>query len=179
MYFQSPIGTRTLKVPVPYPPPNVEGYTRTPSHKHSCSAVGAQITSLGRMISSCSNYLLADVSDGGDWSLHQQEVTDGQLVTISLVPGTVDSDVSSECHLFCPPPLPTGEVSSLDGSWGLCASRLNWKKWKYKWFVCPCLFPLLRRTEAPGDHASRVAGRVTCCTGVSRGLLCMWACGGG
>ena len=100
MYFQSPIGTRTLKVPVPYPPPNVEGYTRTPSHKHSCSAVGAQITSLGRMISSCSNYLLADVSDGGDWSLHQQEVTDGQLVTISLVPGTVDSDVSSECHLF-------------------------------------------------------------------------------
>jgi len=28
--FLSPIGARTLKMPVPYPPPNVESYTRTP-----------------------------------------------------------------------------------------------------------------------------------------------------
>jgi len=68
------------------------------------------------MISSCPNYLYADVSDGEDLSRHQQEVTDGLLVTMSLVPGTVDSDVASECHLFCPPPLSTEEVSSLDGS---------------------------------------------------------------
>jgi len=54
------------------------------------------------------------VSDGADLSLHQQEVTDGQLVTMSLVPGTVDSDVASECHLCCPSPLPTGKVSSVD-----------------------------------------------------------------
>ena len=46
------------------------------------------------MISSCPNYLHADVSDGQDVSRHQQEVTDGQLVTMSLVPGTVDSDVA-------------------------------------------------------------------------------------
>jgi len=53
------------------------------------------------MILSCPNYrrLHADVSDGGDLSLHQQEVTGGQHVTMSLVPGTVDSDVTSECHL--------------------------------------------------------------------------------
>jgi len=56
------------------------------------------------MISSCPNYLHADVNDGKDVSRHQQEVTDGQLVTLSLVPGTV------------PPPLPTEEVSSVDCS---------------------------------------------------------------
>jgi len=56
------------------------------------------------VISSCPNYLHADVSDGEDLSRHQQEVTDGQLVTRSLVPGTVDSDVALECHLCCPPP---------------------------------------------------------------------------
>jgi len=44
--FPSPIGARTLKVPVPYSSPNVESYTWTPSHNHSCSDVGAQITSL-------------------------------------------------------------------------------------------------------------------------------------
>ena len=52
------------------------------------------------MISSCPIYLLADVSDGlgGDLSqaLHQKEVTDGQLVTMSLVPFTVVSDVAFE-----------------------------------------------------------------------------------
>ena len=42
----SPIGARTLKMPVPYPPSIVVSYTRTPSHHHLCSAGGAQITSL-------------------------------------------------------------------------------------------------------------------------------------
>ena len=60
--------------------------------------------------------LHADESDGEDLSRHQQEVTGGQLVTMSLVPSTVDSDVTLECHLCCPPPLPTEEVSSVDGS---------------------------------------------------------------
>jgi len=68
------------------------------------------------MILSYPNYLHTDVSDGEDLSRHQQEVTGGQLVMISLVFGTVDSDVTSECHLCCPPPLPTEKVSSLDGS---------------------------------------------------------------
>ena len=68
------------------------------------------------MILSCPNYLHVDVSDGEDLSRHQQEVSGGQLVTMSLVSGTVDSDVTLECHLFCPPPLPTEEVSSLGGS---------------------------------------------------------------
>ena len=68
------------------------------------------------MISSCPDHLHADVSDGQVVSRHQQEVTDGQVVTMSLVPGTVDSDVTLECHLFCPPPLPAEEVSSLGGS---------------------------------------------------------------
>ena len=61
-------------MPVPYSPPSVGNYTRTPCHDQSYSATGAQITSLGRVISSCPNYLRADVSDGGDLSLHQQEV---------------------------------------------------------------------------------------------------------
>jgi len=55
--FLSPIGARTLKMPVPYPPPSVGVYTRTPSHQpwesipghlltnHSCSAIGTQIIS--------------------------------------------------------------------------------------------------------------------------------------
>jgi len=68
------------------------------------------------MISSCPIYLHVDVSDGEDLSRHQQEVTGWQLVTMSLVPGTVDSNVASECHLCCTPPLPTGKVSSLDSS---------------------------------------------------------------
>jgi len=68
------------------------------------------------MISSCPNYLRADVSDGEDVSRHQQEVTGEQLVTMSLVPGTVDSNMTLECHLCYPPPLPTEEVSSVDGS---------------------------------------------------------------
>ena len=67
------------------------------------------------MISSCPNYLHADVSDGEDLSRYQQEETEGRLVTTSLVPGTVDSDVTSDCHLCCPPPIPTGTVFSLDG----------------------------------------------------------------
>ena len=67
-------------MPVPYSRPNVGNNTRTPS------------------ILSCPNYLHADVSNGRDLSLHQQEVTNG-LVTMSLVPGTVDSDVALEYHL--------------------------------------------------------------------------------
>ena len=31
--FSGPIGARTLKMPVPFPPPNVGVYTRTPSHQ--------------------------------------------------------------------------------------------------------------------------------------------------
>ena len=50
-----------------------------------------------------SHTLHADVSDGKDLSRNQQEVTDGQLFTMSLVPGTVHSDVASECHLGSPP----------------------------------------------------------------------------
>ena len=101
------------------------------------------------MILSCPNYLHADVSDGEDLSGHQ---TGGQLVTMSLVPSPVDSNVASECHLCCPPPLPTEEVSSLDGSWVLCASRLIWKKEKRKVpLACQCMFPLTKRTEwGPG-----------------------------
>jgi len=56
------------------------------------------------MVSSYPNYLYVDVSDVKDVSCHQKEVTDGQLDTMSLVSGrVVDSDVSSECHLWCPP----------------------------------------------------------------------------
>ena len=32
-------------MPVPYLPPNVEGYTWTPSHNNMCWAVGAQVVS--------------------------------------------------------------------------------------------------------------------------------------
>jgi len=53
--------------------------------------------------SSISFIFQSDVSDGGDLSLHQQEVTGGQLVTMSLVPSPGDSDVAPECHLCCPP----------------------------------------------------------------------------
>jgi len=90
------------------------------------------------MISSCLDYLHADVSGGGDLFLHQKEANDGQLVKKSLVSGTVDSDAASECDLcWHPPGLPTGEVSSLEG--GFCASKLNWEKEKMKdAFVLVC-----------------------------------------
>jgi len=59
---------------------------------------------------SCPNYLHADVSDSEDLSLHQQEVTGGQLVTMSLVPGTVDSDASGiGVSPLLPLPLTYGE----------------------------------------------------------------------
>jgi len=61
------------------------------------------------MISSCPNYLHADVSDGEDLSRYQQEVTGRQLVTMSLVPSTVDSNVALECHLCCLPLFTYGE----------------------------------------------------------------------
>ena len=102
-------------MPVPYSPSNVESYTQTP-HNHSFSAVWAQIIFLRSDDLVVPKLLHADVSDGQDLSRHQQEVTGGQLVTMSLAPSTVDSDVTSECHLCCPPHLPTEEVSSLDGS---------------------------------------------------------------
>jgi len=96
------VSTRTLKMTVPRSPPNVERYTRISSHHHLCSAGRQRSPPLSRMISSCPIYLHTDVSDGlgGDLSLHQPEVTDGQLVTMSLVPGTVVSDVASksECQ---------------------------------------------------------------------------------
>jgi len=62
------------------------------------------------------HHLYVDVSDDQDVSRHQEEVTDGLLVMMSLVPGTVDSNVTSEYHLCGPPPLPTEEVSSVDRS---------------------------------------------------------------
>ena len=81
---------------------------------HSCSAVRPQIISLR------SDDLvvpkLPACGRGEDVSRHQQEVTGEQLVTMSLVPGTVDSNMTLECHLCYPPPLPTEEVSSVDGS---------------------------------------------------------------
>jgi len=69
----SPIGAWTLQMPVPYSPPSVESYTQTPSHDHSYSAVGAQITSLrlGDLVVPKLPRLHADVSDWGDLSLHQ------------------------------------------------------------------------------------------------------------
>ena len=70
--------------------------------------------------------------DGEDLSRRQQELTSGQLVTMSLVHGTVDSDVASECHHCCPPPLPTEEVSSLDGSFLLSAEG---SVSQYFWFL--------------------------------------------
>jgi len=139
--FWSLIGSWTLKIPSlthhsmwkAIPEPLLTTTCVRPS--------GHRSPPLGRVTSSCSDYLHADVSNGGDLSLHQQEVAGGQLVTMSLVPGTVDSDVALECvcvalfycHLCCPSLLPTGKVWSLDGSWGLCASRLNWEKEKKKW----------------------------------------------
>ena len=57
-----------------------------------------------------------DVSAGGNLFLHQQEVTEGQLVTKSLVPGTVDSDVALECQLCYPPSLPAEKLSSSGSS---------------------------------------------------------------
>ena len=71
---------------------------------HSCSAVGAQIIILRSDDLVVPKLLACGCewwSQGEDLSRHQQEVTGGQLVTMSLVPGTVDSGVSSECHLCC------------------------------------------------------------------------------
>ena len=78
--------------------------------------LGHRSSPLDQTISSCPNYLHSDVRDGQDLSRHQQEVTGEQRVKMSFVPGTVDSDVSSECHLCCHPPVPTEELSSLYGS---------------------------------------------------------------
>jgi len=74
------------------------------------------------MISSCPNYLHVDVNDASDLSLHQQEVTGGQLasVTTNLVPGTVRSDVVSEWYRsgigvspLLPPPLGARQAEGL------------------------------------------------------------------
>jgi len=88
------------------------------------------------------------MSDGGDLSLHQQEVTDGQLVTESLVPGTVDSDVASECHLCCSSPFTYGE-GVLHGQQlrALCLETELEKRKRKVALECPCLFPLARETE--------------------------------
>ena len=142
--FLSPIGARTLKMPVPYTPPSVGAYTRTPSHNHPCWEW--QIISLR-------SDDLAQTTCMWMWVMMKTCLAINRRWLVGnlsrwVLPGTVDSNVVSECHLCCPPPLPTGKVSSLDGSWGLCASRLNWKKEKTKVaLACPCLFPLSRGTE--------------------------------
>jgi len=115
--FSSPTGAQTLMVPVPYPPPSVEGYTRIPSQRpllldrkgsdhlpRSGDLVVPRLSACG-----CEGW-------GRLVSPHQQQATGGQLVTVSLVPGTGDSDVALECHLYCPPPWSTGKMSSVDGS---------------------------------------------------------------
>jgi len=69
----------------------------------------------------------ANVSNGGDLSLYHQEVNGGQLVTMSLGPGTVDPDVTSECHLCCPPlPKTEWERAALQSycPWRTLAPRL-------------------------------------------------------
>jgi len=105
----SPIGAQTLKMPVPYPPPSVEGYTQTPTHHNLCWTLRAQITSL-----TSEDLVVPRLSARGchdeRWERlvcpHQQEVLDDQLVMTSLVPSIVDSSVALECHVCCPPPFP-------------------------------------------------------------------------
>jgi len=62
-----PLRLPRAQMPVPYSPPSVGAYTRTPSHNHYCSAIGAQIISLrsddlvvprgGRQTKDCSQTL--------------------------------------------------------------------------------------------------------------------------
>ena len=109
--FFSPIGARTLVMPVLHCLPVWKVRLHNPDpFKFSLLVVfGRKGTDrLPRAISSCPIYLQADVHDEEGLSLHQQKVTGGQLVTISLVPGT-DSDVVLECHLCCPPPWARGK----------------------------------------------------------------------
>ena len=103
------------QIPSPYKPLRLPRAPRLPMSKSipgllrattRARPYGHRSSPLGRMISSCPNCLHADVSGGEDLSRHQQEVTGGQLVTMSLVPGTVDSGVTSECHLCCSRSLP-------------------------------------------------------------------------
>ena len=73
-------------MPVPYSPPNVGSYTRTPSHHYTFSAVGAQITSLRsddlvvHKLHACRCEWwrrLVSPSTGGDWwaTCHDQSCT--------------------------------------------------------------------------------------------------------
>ena len=102
------------------------------------------------MNSSWPDYLHADASDGGDLSFHQQEVTDEQLVTESLVPGTVDSDVALECHL-CSFTYGEGVLRGQQLRALCLETELEKEKKKRCVQVCPCLFPLVRGTEwGPG-----------------------------
>jgi len=58
-----------LNVPVPYPLPNEEGYTRTTSHYHPWSTVRAQITPSGWVIPTLPDCLQVEVGDGEDLSV--------------------------------------------------------------------------------------------------------------
>ena len=69
IYFQvqlgpGPLSCHKFKVPVPYSPPSVGAYTRTPSHYHPCS-----FTPSSRMIPLVPTDLHTEVSDVGDLSL--------------------------------------------------------------------------------------------------------------
>jgi len=123
---------------------SVESCTQTlPSHYHFCSARRAQITSLRSndlVVPNLPACGLPDVSDGGDLSLHQQEVTGGQF----------DESCARYSRLWCgiwvsplmPPFFTYEEGVLLNSSWGLCASRLDWEKRKKNrcvvLFCCPC-----------------------------------------
>jgi len=124
--FLSPIGAQNLKTPVPYSPPNVEGYTRTPSHNHQCSAVGAQIISLRSddlvvpKLLACRFkwcWRLVSPSTGCDWwaTCHVESCARYSRLWCDI-----------RVSPLLPPPFTgaTVKVSSLDSSWGLCASRL-------------------------------------------------------
>jgi len=69
------------------------------------------------------------------------------IKAIIIITYNVDSGVAPECHLCCPPPLPTGKVSSLDSSWGLYLETELGKIKKKSGVSTPCLFPLTRGTD--------------------------------
>jgi len=152
-------------MPVPYPPPIVEVYTQTPSHKHPCSAVGAQIISLRLndlvvpKLPACGCEWwrrLVSPSTGGDWWATCHDESCARYSRLQC---------ASECHLCCPSPLHTEELSSLDGSRGLCASRLFPFNWKKKSGVSISL-------PVPLDKGDRVKKGVGWGLFVSMGIVC-------
>jgi len=111
---------------------------------------------------------------GWDRIVARYEISDGKIQNPAMTPDWKSNSEGRHWKRRSVNSNDTGKVSSLDSSWGLCASRLNWEEEKEK--KCLSLSVPLGKGDRVEDLVKWISGCGTCRIGVSRGLLCEREC---